>query len=136
MSLPSSPAPCSPFCHELPPSASKARFPLLVLRTIALKVPVLSTLETLIGVRRHPVENVEIFARCFSFGGRWHDASRLRVSEEESPLLYLAVACFSRAEDVRPSLGRFVDRLHVVSGEIHEPDVILAFCGESLFEEA
>jgi hypothetical protein len=53
-----------------------------------------------------------------------------------SSVLLLALAGFSRTEDMRPSLSRFVDRLHVVSSEIHEPDVVLALCGESSLEEA
>src|SRR5579859_2101500 len=49
----------------LAPSASRARRARLPLRTVALEVPIPSTLKTLVLIRRHPVQNIEIFARSF-----------------------------------------------------------------------
>jgi len=72
MSLPPFATLCSPFGRKVTPLATEVRFPLLVLRTVALKVPVLSTFEALICIRRHPVQNIEIFAGCFLLRRRSH----------------------------------------------------------------
>ena len=92
--LPSPSSPCSPLRRKVTPSATEARFSLPVLRTVALEVSVLSTFETLIRICRHPIQDVEFFARCFLFWWCRQDAvwspcmvkyAFLRVSEMRGP---------------------------------------------------